>query len=201
MIKPPNMDLHIVWDDSLKTGIEVIDVQHQQLINLYNELLFMTDYPEGTIIKHALTELTNYSKYHFATEEAIMYGDLDEISVVEKSKHITEHEFFTALAATLTEELEVGIIDIRQKTKQIINFIRTWIVHHVTVIDSVFKLVEDGGSRITEIDECYFHFVQGIELPDTVTLLNCIQNAPKNTIRNKFSMLSDKLSIPKDNKK
>jgi hemerythrin-like metal-binding protein len=70
------------WDDRYILGIEEIDEHHRKLIELlnkaYNLILYSTDKGE---IETILTELTEYTDYHFNAEEQMMkkigYAGLD----------------------------------------------------------------------------------------------------------------------------
>jgi hemerythrin len=60
----------IIWDDSLKTGISIIDEQHEQLFETINK--FEKFKESNTGLKEILIELQTYMTRHFITEEEYM---------------------------------------------------------------------------------------------------------------------------------
>ena len=76
------MDI-IDWDESFRIGVEQIDRQHKKLFALRNQL-FESCCTENSV--HAekfhsiLSELFEYTRYHFEAEEELMqaYFDIEE---------------------------------------------------------------------------------------------------------------------------
>lgn len=81
----------MIWDDSYRIGITTIDRQHQTLFSLYNKLVDAhTNNGHDEIVTDALTEMTEYYKHHFETEEQYMEGF--EFPLLKE--HQKEHEHF-----------------------------------------------------------------------------------------------------------
>lgn len=58
------------WDDSLNTGIPLIDIQHKTLFDLINYFNSMNDNDLNIEkISFIMESLENYIRYHFTTEE------------------------------------------------------------------------------------------------------------------------------------
>lgn len=71
----------IEWNPDWTTGVELIDRQHHELVELLNRLLSMVDArAEEPEAKRALSLLADYVEFHFDAEEALMeqtaYPDL-----------------------------------------------------------------------------------------------------------------------------
>ena len=63
----------IAFDESLRTGIEEIDAQHHQLIEIYNELVEALKAGRANrAMDTILARLYRYTKEHFATEERLL---------------------------------------------------------------------------------------------------------------------------------
>ena len=65
----------VVWDDSYLLGIPEIDSQHKKLLVIANELYeIAAGSPDSYRLKMsaALKKLTDYTVYHFSSEEAFM---------------------------------------------------------------------------------------------------------------------------------
>jgi hemerythrin-like metal-binding protein len=58
----------IEWTKDFVIGNNKIDIQHMELINIYNALLVETKKGEGNLkIKEYLKKLADYASYHFET--------------------------------------------------------------------------------------------------------------------------------------
>ena len=79
--------------DELLTGIQEIDEQHETLFDTLETLENVVEAGDGWSAAYfALSELVQFTRTHFALEEALMrlhnYTDIE--------KHIPEHRMFTA---------------------------------------------------------------------------------------------------------
>lgn len=57
------------WDDSLNTGIEVIDNQHKGIVKFINQLHTVAHENNREVVGSVLMELIDYTVSHFAFEE------------------------------------------------------------------------------------------------------------------------------------
>ena len=58
------------WQKNYALGIPIIDEQHQKLVHLLNKLAVGLAYQAAKLeIKNIFNELTQYTIYHFQTEE------------------------------------------------------------------------------------------------------------------------------------
>lgn len=60
------------WNESLETGIEIINMQHKSLFSKANEILSLEITDEDKI-KEKFEFLIRYAKSHFAEEERLMF--------------------------------------------------------------------------------------------------------------------------------
>ena len=77
--------MRITWNTKLETGIRSIDLQHEELIGMLNEL--NTAYISGgdqSVLEDVLQRLGSYVTFHFATEESLMASLREE-------QHTEEH--------------------------------------------------------------------------------------------------------------
>ena len=116
--------------DELLTGIQEIDEQHETLFDTLETLENVVEAGDGWSAAYfALSELVQFTRTHFAVEEALMrlhnYPDIE--------KHITEHRMFTAHLSLLEQQA------IRQDmSSQIIEFVRQWLVGHIGHSDQAY---------------------------------------------------------------
>ncbi len=122
----------INWDDKYSVGITEFDNQHKTLLDSVNTLFenMMSSIDEDTPHK-AVVELTGYAKVHFDAEEKAMaefnYPDMEE--------HLKEHNFFKQKIADFEKDTGNAPTVL---AFNIFNFIRTWILHHILVVDKKY---------------------------------------------------------------
>jgi hemerythrin len=119
------MDQHI---KVIKTGIEEIDSQHQQLVKCLDELQEFSGGSYGfAAVFTVLTTLMEYVRSHFAFEEQFLakcnYPYLDE--------HKTNHETLAADVFRLWGEIEAG----QNVEEKLVKTIRTWTLDHINAED------------------------------------------------------------------
>ena len=91
----------INWDRSFECGIAEIDQQHQMLVQIINDLFKAMSIGAGQeVMADILKRLTNYTQYHFSTEEK--YFDL--FSFEDTEFHKEEHRFFIGKINRLRRE-------------------------------------------------------------------------------------------------
>jgi hemerythrin-like metal-binding protein len=122
----------IPWDKKFKLGIKEIDDQHRQLLGIINRLydLFKNDKHEdleglGQIIK----EITDYSVYHFRTEEKYF----KRFNYAKAAEHIKMHDQYLAKIEEWhrryhTERDSVIFFEIS-------NFLHKWWTYHINNAD------------------------------------------------------------------
>ncbi|TNF95887.1 MAG: hypothetical protein EP297_11385 [Gammaproteobacteria bacterium] len=63
----------VTWSDEYNINVEEIDIQHQQLLELVNNLHSSVEANIGkNDLKDLLIELTEFTRMHFSTEEKLM---------------------------------------------------------------------------------------------------------------------------------
>ena len=79
------------WNDSFLIGISVVDKQHKRLIDLFDEIISVSneDYDEDRILL-LLNELQRYTIYHFNTEEELMR----QANFQNTEMHLKQHNLF-----------------------------------------------------------------------------------------------------------
>jgi hypothetical protein len=65
--------MRLNWNAELVTGVRQIDLQHQELIELINELESAHERGQDDLaLADVLPRLTSYALFHFCTEEGLM---------------------------------------------------------------------------------------------------------------------------------
>ncbi|MFA6921665.1 MAG: bacteriohemerythrin [Gallionella sp.] len=124
-----------IWDNKFNTGVEVVDTQHHKLVDLINRLGAISAHQAsngelGTI----LTELANYTVYHFDTEEQLMkqYG----VDATHQDIHTRAHQHFTAQVKVAAKIL-LGSTDISGRlVAPLLKYLTNWLVQHILGSDT-----------------------------------------------------------------
>lgn len=122
----------IKWDQSLSVGVKEIDLQHQKLIDMVNQLHQAMSSGQGKeLLSRLLAALVNYTKVHFQTEERLM----QKASYPHYAEHKKEHDTLTAKAVDLKNRFDTGQNMI---TLQVMNFLSDWLKHHILGTDKKY---------------------------------------------------------------
>ena len=117
----------ITWDSSYEIGHELIDQQHQTLVNMINEL--NTAYSgDSTSDREALgkilSKLVNYTVFHFGVEEDLFKNT----AYPHVKEHIKLHESMVDKISTFQEEFNKGDADI---SNALLSFLVEWLTKHI----------------------------------------------------------------------
>lgn len=136
------------FSDNLITGNELIDSQHQELMDRMNKLLDSCELgTEKLTAVKTLDFLSDYTDYHFGAEEALQ----KEIAYPEYDKHAAQHEVFRNTIAELHEMLseEEGPTD--AFVKKVEENIVKWFYTHIEGFDrsvAEYKNMRDNNERL-----------------------------------------------------
>ena len=120
------------WTNKFVLNVKEIDEQHEFLFNLLNRLYdsFVEGAEQGTL-DVILTELIDYTVYHFNTEEDLFnkhkYPDLDN--------HKKEHNDLTNQVVNLQSKFKEGSATI---SFEVLDFLKDWLVVHTMDSDQKF---------------------------------------------------------------
>ena len=122
----------VVWDDSLSVGIQEIDEQHQVLVGLVNELHEAILLQHGDRLCHDILErLVDYTRVHFAVEEALMrllgYRDYHQ--------HKCHHEALLDQISQLQAKANGGRKSI---SFELLQFLKRWLTKHIMEEDQQY---------------------------------------------------------------
>lgn len=103
MIGMENTMSQFKWDASYSVSVKQFDTDHQQLIDILNELYDgMTAGQGQQVLQGVLNRLVAYAQRHFAAEEVAMR----KIQYANFQAHLDEHRKFTAKVGTVMQELK-----------------------------------------------------------------------------------------------
>ena len=121
------------WRDEYSVKLPFFDRQHQQLLEIGQGIQQLLDDYQGQDtfdeIAGKLSELADYTRYHFAQEEKVMA----EFAYPELEEHVKEHRAFIAYL----ESLDMSAIDQNQEEtlRELMKFITSWVLRHIMKTD------------------------------------------------------------------
>ncbi len=122
----------VSWREDLATGIEAVDNDHKKLLTLMNNLQTAVYYPTGEAFeRQALTELVDYTKYHFEREEQMMR----ENGYPDYEPHKRQHE---EMIAKVGEFLAAYEKDRENTIDELTQFLKAWLFSHIAGTDQKY---------------------------------------------------------------
>ncbi len=120
------------WNKNFETGVPLIDVQHQRLVELLNvlagHLAYQSDVPT---LNNVFNELAEYAIYHFQEEEAIWHSFFPEDAW--ETKHKDDHRRFLSTVNRIMGGKTLRPLD--QVIEEILTFLTQWLAFHILDTD------------------------------------------------------------------
>lgn len=133
----------LVWSKDLNTGIDVIDRQHQRIVEYINELDdARSSGHKMEDIGNVIDELVDYTLSHFAFEESMQ----EEAHYPFLKAHKRVHEMFVNKVASLQHRFSLGEDVSEEMHKLLFN----WLYNHIKRDDADY--VESVKRNITQND-------------------------------------------------
>jgi len=139
----------VYWEDKYATGIELIDNQHRQLVELTNQLFLASFAGEevlSTVFKDAMGRMVEYVRFHFTAELKL----LNAIGYPDYHNHKKMHDDLVYEILDAAKEYDEG------KKWVPNNFVRTlkdWIFGHIAVYDKIYAAYVADRRRKGDITE------------------------------------------------
>jgi hemerythrin len=123
----------ISWSERMSVGVERIDKQHRQLIDLVNSLHAEMLAGRGLqALNEVFGDLIHYTKTHFAMEETLFRNH----GYPQAQAHKQEHDELTEKAVALQREVSSGRAALTLPT---MNFLKDWLSNHILKTDMGYK--------------------------------------------------------------
>jgi hemerythrin-like metal-binding protein len=117
------------WKEKYAIGIQEIDAQHKNLVNMIIKLFSAMQSGAGKdVLEEILAGLVDYTRKHFMTEEILM-GNFD---FPELEAHQKEHHKFVEEVTHFQQEYQSGNTGL---SIQLITFLRNWLDEHICETD------------------------------------------------------------------
>ncbi len=113
----------VMWSPDLNTGIDVIDRQHQRILDYINQLEETKQHNDRQVIKQVLEDLVDYTQSHFAFEESLQ----EEAGYKYAKPHQKVHQLFIRRIGEYQERFALGQ-DITEELHQVLV---SWLINHI----------------------------------------------------------------------
>ncbi len=133
---------HIKWTDELNTGIQVIDSQHQRIVDYINSLDDISDSHDREEVERILGQLVDYTLSHFAFEESLM----EDAGYSFINGHKKVHELFVKRVGDFQQRFKMG----EDITDELLRVLKSWLLNHIRSDDNDY--VEIVSSRMNNIN-------------------------------------------------
>ncbi len=120
----------IDWNPKWNIGHDKIDEQHQRWIGILNrlEIAFLRGAVDSDAQQILLTQLLDYTRYHFADEEKLM----SRVEYPEALSHRRLHKDFDNLIYEKFRMIQFGDVVL---TSEIIQMMKNWLHDHILIED------------------------------------------------------------------
>ena len=118
----------VEWGNDLKTGIDEIDLQHRQLVDLFNQFKEAKQDPHQ--MRKVIHGLRRYVASHFVFEEALMNDAGYRFARVHKKVH----ELISKRLAEIHRRFREG----QDVTGELNNLLDTWLYSHTKNDDAAY---------------------------------------------------------------
>jgi len=126
------------WSDDLSVGVQAFDNQHKRLIALINELHDAMAAGKGsTVLGSILSELADYTAYHFKAEEAIF----EKYGYPGLGSHRASHDDLTRKVLDFKSQFEAGKAVL---SMEIMKFMTDWLTNHILGEDKAYTAYLNG---------------------------------------------------------
>ena len=121
------------WTPELSVNVKEINNQHKQLVNLINLLHDSMKSGKGKdVMGKVLNDLTDYTVYHFGTEERLF----QKYGYIEYPQHKKEHDDLTKQVLDVKSKFEAGQTTV---TIEVMNFLKDWLNNHIKHSDKKYS--------------------------------------------------------------
>ena len=133
LFSPSQIEI-VSWSESYATGIELIDKQHRELMNLTNELYracLSGKEKANAAFEDAMSRMVEYVRFHFSNEQKL----LEQLKYPDYNKHKLQHDTLVKNILEAVKEYDKGNKFVPN------NFVRTlkdWIFGHIAVFDKSY---------------------------------------------------------------
>jgi hemerythrin-like metal-binding protein len=136
--------MRIEWSRTLETGCRTIDLQHEELVGMINELHDANPLQVSRLgLEDMLQRLDGYIAFHFGTEESLM------AKLPSCQDHINEHLQQHRLFIDQVEKVRAsGGDNVALMMREMADFLSDWLYAHILKTDCKLALILNGKTKV-----------------------------------------------------
>jgi len=120
------------WTDALSVGVVDLDLQHQRLVRMINELYESMAQGHGSeVLGQTIDGLINYTQTHFAAEEV----HFDRWGYPDANAHKEKHQAFVVRVQDFKHGFDEGELFL---SIDVMDFLSSWLVEHIQGTDKAY---------------------------------------------------------------
>ena len=124
------------WNKNFEVGVPEIDLQHQKLVRIINELAAaIVENRRLPDVRVLFRGLMDYAASHFQSEEQLMEGS--PLPEHEKTGHRKAHRYFVEVISETMLRTDLLRSEV---SEQVLQFLTTWLISHI--LGSDLKMVQ-----------------------------------------------------------
>lgn len=132
----------VLWDKNFSVGVENLDEQHKNIINILNDLYTAIQEKKGNATLYLyFCELIEHATVHFACEETYM----QEMEYAGFFDHRIEHD---AILDKLIQHKKTYEVCETFLSTEHLQFMRAWMIHHMAFSDQKYAAVGNSQSAL-----------------------------------------------------
>lgn len=121
--------MELVWKKEYSVGVDIIDEQHKQFVNIINKLAKAIDEMRPKeVLDQVFGDLERYTIYHFGTEEKYFV----EFGYKDTEEHVAAHKIFTERLTELKGRYWRN--DFRMSL-ELLEMMFDWLIKHIQDMD------------------------------------------------------------------
>ena len=121
----------VTWSEKYAVGIDLIDNQHRQLVNLTNELYqacLVRDEALGSVFKEAMGRMVEYVRFHFTAELELLH----RIKFPDYPEHKKQHDELVRKILDAAGEYSEGK---KFVPNNFVRILKDWVFGHIAIYD------------------------------------------------------------------
>jgi hemerythrin len=140
------------WSEIYHTGIELIDDQHKELVDLTNQLFKACIDGEGRkIFKDIMAQMVTYVRFHFSAEIKL----LEKVNYPDVLEHKKQHDDLIKSILEAVQNYDSGKIF---TPNTFVRTLKDWVFTHIAVSDKIYSayvtdLIKKGLLNNKQIEE------------------------------------------------
>lgn len=124
----------IIWKKKWDTGINKIDEQHHNFVEIINQTYsLIKNKHDGKKLNRLLSDITEYARVHFSTEEEYF----DETKYPDANEHKQKHFDLLAKVISFNKRFEAKEEHLKL-VADFLDFLKEWLDSHLIKVDSEY---------------------------------------------------------------